>query len=162
MSNVGLTTAAVMTDGLFPLPDASFDCCVSNYVLEHVATPEKHLREVVRILKPGGAYAFRTPNRFHYVSLVSSVTPHWFHHLVANWLRDLPRDSLDPYPTFYALNSKPAIRSWASAVGLEVEQLRLVEKDPSYGMRSRVLFLAFTAYERIVNSTEWLANFRAN
>jgi 2-polyprenyl-3-methyl-5-hydroxy-6-metoxy-1,4-benzoquinol methylase len=161
-SNKALTTAAVMTDGMFPLPDASFDCCVSNYVLEHVADPEKHLREVVRVLKPSGAYAFRTPNRYHYVSLVSSVTPHWFHQLVANWLRHLPNDSHDPYPTVYALNSSSAIRRWAAAVGLEVEQLRLVEKDPSYGMRSRALFLAFTVYERIVNLTDWLANFRAN
>jgi 2-polyprenyl-3-methyl-5-hydroxy-6-metoxy-1,4-benzoquinol methylase len=162
MSNDALTTAVVSTNGVFSLPDASFDCCVSNYVLEHVADPEKHLREVVRILKPGGAYAFRTPNRYHYVSLVSSVTPHWFHQLVANWLRNLPGDSHEPYPTVYALNSRSAICRWASAVGLEVEQLRLVEKDPSYGMRSRALFLAFTAYERIVNSTDCFAGFRAN
>jgi len=161
-TNDALTTATVISNGGFPVADASFDCCVSNYVLEHVEDPETHLREVARVLKPGGAYVFRTPNRYHYVSLVSSLTPHWFHELVANRLRNLSSDSHEPYPTVYALNSSSAIRRWATAVGLQVEQLRLVEKEPSYGMRSRTLFLAFTAYERIVNSTDRLANFRAN
>jgi 2-polyprenyl-3-methyl-5-hydroxy-6-metoxy-1,4-benzoquinol methylase len=162
MANDALTTAAVISNGVFPVTDAWFDCCVSNYVLEHVADPEMHLREVARVLKPDGAYVFRTPNRYHYVSLVSSLTPHWFHELVANRLRNLSSDSHDPYPTVYALNSSSAIRRWATAVGLHVDQLRLVEKEPSYGMRSRALFLALTAYERIVNSTGHLASLRAN
>jgi len=162
MSNDALTTAAVMSNGRFPVADAWFDACVSNYVLEHVADPETHLREVARVLKPGGAYVFRTPNRYHYVTVVSSITPHWFHELVANWLRNGPSEGHDPYPTFYALNSNSAIRQHAAVVNMQVERFRLVEKEPSYGMRSRALFLAFTAYERIVNSADCLANFRAN
>src|SRR5215831_20994653 len=161
-TNDALTTAVVMTDGMFPFAESSFDCCVSNYVLEHVADPESHLNEVSRVLKPNGAYVFRTPNRYHYVTLIASLTPHWFHELIANTLRNLPSDTRAPYPTIYALNSRSVVRRWAARVGLNVERMSLIEKEPSYGMGSRALFLVFTAYERIVNASDRLANLRAN
>lgn len=161
-SNDALKTAAVTADASLPFASGSFDLCISNYVLEHIADPEAHLSEVARVLNPGGAYLFRTPNRFHYVSLVSSITPHWFHEKMANRLRNLPSDAHDPYPTVYALNSRFAIRRSARMAGLDVEQLRLIEKEPSYGMSSPFLFLAFTAYERLVNASEWLSDLRAN
>lgn len=160
--NRALTQSAVFDGGRFPFPDASFDVGVSNYVLEHVPDPELHLKEVERVLLPGGVYAFRTPNRFHYVALVSSLTPHWFHELVANRLRGLPPEAHDPYPTVYAMNSQNAVRRFARAASLQVEVLRVIEKDPSYGMASRLTFYPMMAYERVVNSTEALAGLRAN
>jgi SAM-dependent methyltransferase len=161
-TNDALTTAAVMTNGVFPFADSSFDCCVSNYVLEHVADPESHLSEVARVLRPGGAYVFRTPNRYHYVTLIAFLTPHWFHELIANRLRNLPSDTHAPYPTIYALNSRSEVRRCAAKIGLNVERIGLIEKEPSYGMGSPVLFLLFTAYERMVNASDRLANCRAN
>lgn len=48
-----------------PFPDGAFDSVLSDNVVEHL--PEtilhRHFREVVRVLKPGGLYAFTTPNR---------------------------------------------------------------------------------------------------
>ena len=38
----------------------------------------------------------------------------------------------------------------------------MIEKEPSYGMASRLLFYPFLAYERTVNSTEAFAPLRAN
>ena len=46
--------------------------------------------------------------------------------------------------------------------GFEITEMELIEKEPSYGMNSRVLFLVFMAYERIVNSTEFFRGLRAN
>lgn len=37
-----------------PLPDASADCAVANMVLHHAAEPLSVLREIRRVLKPGG------------------------------------------------------------------------------------------------------------
>jgi SAM-dependent methyltransferase len=161
LTNQYLSEATVLTGDHFPFGDGVFDCCVSNYVVEHLPDPSTHLREVHRVLRPGGAYVFRTSNRWHYVGLVASLTPHWFHELVANRLRNLPPEAHAPYPTSYALNTRRAVSRHAARAGFHVEVLRLVEKEPSYGMYARPLFLLFTAYERIVNATARLANFRA-
>ena len=161
-SNDALAAAHVITGEAYPFPDGTFDACVSNYVIEHISDPKGHLQEVMRVLKPNGVYVFRTPNRFHYVSAVSGLTPHWFHKLVANRLRNLPAESHAPYPTRYKLNSRAKIRAFAKEMGFNVDQIHLVEKEPMYGLSSRVLFLAFMAYERSVNATEALSGLRAN
>lgn len=45
--------------------DASFDVALSIHVLEHLHPDDvdDHLREVHRVLRPGGAYLLETPNR---------------------------------------------------------------------------------------------------
>jgi SAM-dependent methyltransferase len=161
-SNLYLADAFVLETDVYPFADACFDACVSNYVLEHIANPRSHLSEVRRILRPGGVYLFRTPNRHHYVALVSRWTPHWIHTASANRLRRLPEEAPDPYPTYYRLNSRHAIRKAAARSGLDVRELRMVEKEPSYGMASRLMFVTFMLYERLVNSSALFAVLRAN
>lgn len=161
-ANGALVSATLLQGERFPLEDRSFDGCVSNFVLEHVADPARHLIEVRRVLRPGAPYVFRTPNLWHYVSLAARLTPHRLHLLLANRLRNLEAESHDPYPTHHRCNSRRALRRHASAAGLELDCLRLIEKEPSYGMSSRLLFLAFTGYERVVNSTELLSGLRSN
>ena len=161
-NNAALRSVEIFDGGRFPFPDASFDACVSDYVLEHVADPMLHLAEAARVLRSGGPYVFRTPNRFHYVSLVSSLTPHWFHMWVANPLRGRSKDEHDPYPTVYRMNSRGAVLGAAARARFDVGELRMVEKDPSYGMRSRLLFYPFLAYERLVNSGGVWVGLRAN
>jgi SAM-dependent methyltransferase len=162
LNNDALSSAEVLIGDRFPYQDQAFDLCVSNYVCEHIADPMQHLREIHRVLRPGGAYVLRTPNRYHYVAAVSAFTPHWIHKLMANPLRALSRDAHDPYPTFYRMNSRHGLRRLANQCSFAVEELRMVEKEPSYGMASRLLFLPFLAYERVVNSTELLADGRSN
>jgi SAM-dependent methyltransferase len=152
--NAALISATVLASPRYPYPDGSFDACVSDYVLEHLPDPAAHFTEVARVLRPGGAYCFRTPNRYHYVTAIANWTPHWFHELVAHRLRNVPRERAPVHPTFYAANSARRLRRLAANAGLEVERLVAIEKEPSYGMSSRALFLAFMAYERAVNATE--------
>ena len=161
-TNDALTAAHVLIDDAYPFPANRFDACVSNYVIEHICDPQSHMKEVWRVLKNDGLYVFRTPNIFHYTAIASYLTPHWFHKLVANRLRNLPSGSHDPYPTVYRLNSRGRIREYAAKYGFSIDQLLLVEKEPSYGLSSRFLFLGFMSYERIVNAFEVLANSRAN
>ncbi len=161
-NNNALTASHVLAGDEYPFPADTFDACVSNYVNEHIADPQRHLEEVYRVLKPGGVYVFRTPNRFHYTSIVSGLTPHWFHNLVANRARNLPPGSHDPYPTHYLLNSRTKIDRYAVEFGFAIDEFRLIEPEPSYGMISPLLFFPFLAYERMVNKFEPLAVFRAN
>jgi SAM-dependent methyltransferase len=44
------------------LPDQSFDCVVSIEVLEHVEEDASFVRNVHRVLKPGGCFLMSTPN----------------------------------------------------------------------------------------------------
>jgi SAM-dependent methyltransferase len=161
-TNDALDVAHVLTSDEYPFPANKFDACVSNYVLEHISNPGLHLQEISRVLKTNGLYLFRTPNLFHYVAMISCLTPHWVHKLFANRLRSLSFDSHEPYPTVYRLNSPARIRRLAAQYGFSVDRLRLVEKEPAYGMSSRFLFLIFMSYERLVNAFEVLANLRAN
>jgi ubiquinone/menaquinone biosynthesis C-methylase UbiE len=41
-----------------PFPNARFDCVVSTWTLCTVSEPEQALREVRRVLKPGGVFVF--------------------------------------------------------------------------------------------------------
>jgi hypothetical protein len=77
-------------------------------------------------------------------------------------LRNLSAAAHDPYPTYYRLNSRRAIHRAAAQAGLRVRELRMVEKEPSYGMASRLLFVTFVLYERVVNSSAVFAFLRAN
>lgn len=45
-----------------PLPDQSFDTVFSAEVLEHVPDPDKALREIYRVLKPGGHFVMSIPH----------------------------------------------------------------------------------------------------
>lgn len=49
-------------DGRLPYPDATFDVVCSLEVLEHVEDQFAYSREVMRVLKPGGAAIISTPN----------------------------------------------------------------------------------------------------
>jgi SAM-dependent methyltransferase len=154
-------TNAKVFDGLhLPLPDCSVDACVSNWVLEHVQNPEAHFREVARVLRPQGVYCFRTANLYHYVGLGARMTPHSIHLSVANRLRTLSAEAHDPYPTYHRANSRKRIQRLIHQSGLRINHLELIEPEPSYGRLHAALFYPMMAYERLVNSTSLLSNFR--
>jgi SAM-dependent methyltransferase len=162
LANDATDECTVLDGESLPFPDGRFDACVSNYVLEHIAGPTRHFLEVARVLRPGGVYVFRTPNQWHYVSIASRLTPHAVHVAISNRLRGLPRDAHDPWPTHYRANRRSTLRRLARAAGMEVLTLDNIEKEPSYGARSPLLFFPMMAYERIVNMTELLSALRSN
>jgi len=52
-------------DGVaLPFDASTFDVVASFDVFEHIPDSDAHLREVQRVLKPGGAYLIQTPNKW--------------------------------------------------------------------------------------------------
>jgi len=155
VKNNRFLSQAVVYDGRrMPFDDATFDACVSNWVLEHVEHPMDHFREVARVLRPGGVYCVRTPNLYHYVSMGANLLPHSIHLMIANRLRELGNDAHDPYPTWFRSNTRSQLRKLCRMAGLSDPAITMLEPEPSYGRAHPILFYAFMGYERLVNSSK--------
>jgi SAM-dependent methyltransferase len=140
-----------------PYADESFDVVVSDNVLEHLDHPVEVFREVRRVLRPGGVFLAKTPNRWHYVAIGASITPHAFHRRF-NAARG--RAAEDTFPTRYRANSRGQLERIARAAGLELISVQLYEGRPEYLRRWGLLYLLGSLYERLVNATALLAPFR--
>lgn len=66
------------TEGLGPIPDASQDYVVFNHVIEHVANPIRLVKEVFRVVKPGGLVALGAPDKWYTFDKHRMITP-WDH-----------------------------------------------------------------------------------
>ena len=58
----GLSCARTRPDGTLPFADETFDAAISIEVVEHVEDPFRFLRELARIVRPGGRVIVTTPN----------------------------------------------------------------------------------------------------
>jgi len=125
-----------------PFPSESFTIVVSNHVIEHVADAAAHLRELRRVLAPGGFAYLATPNRFallepHYKVPFLSWLPH---RLADAYMRLLRREeSYDVFPL-----SRGRLLREAARAGLEcddvmprmVAETAAVERSPLAGLAS--------------------------
>lgn len=143
-------------DGI-PYEDARFDVVFSDNVLEHLDEPLQVFREVARVLKPGGVFLFKTPNKWHYMPTIARLTPHGFHQYV-NRLRG--RAEVDTFPTRYRANCLGDIKRLAVEADLLVERVERIEGRPEYLRMMWPTYLLGLAYERLVNSAEMLAPLR--
>jgi SAM-dependent methyltransferase len=155
--NSYLDNAAVGNGESLPYEENTFDVVISDNVLEHLVNPEKVFKEVHRVLKPGGYYLFKTPNKYHYMPLIARLTPHFFH----EWINERRgRESKDTFPTQYLANSRSDINKLANCSKFNVDSIKLYEKRPEYLRFSPPTYIAGFLYERLVNSFYFLEGYR--
>ncbi|HVO42897.1 MAG TPA: class I SAM-dependent methyltransferase [Aggregatilineales bacterium] len=123
----------------------TFDLVVCSWLFEHLPDPLKVFAEVKRILAPGGAFIFLTPNGFSPVALLNRTLRPLQRTLVP---RLYGRAQEDTFPVYYRANSPRQIARLAEKVGFRVEALRKVE-DPTYLAFTPLLFRLSIALARI-------------
>jgi SAM-dependent methyltransferase len=132
-----------------PFVDESFDLIVCLWVLEHLRDPLVALREVGRVLRPGGHFVFVTPNMRNPLMLANRIgkaLPGLQRRLVP---RFYGREEADTFRVQYRANTVGAIREQAAAAGLQVYDLRVVP-DPTYLALNSFMFRASVLSERVM------------
>jgi ubiquinone/menaquinone biosynthesis C-methylase UbiE len=157
LSNPYLHEAKVAFGSHIPYSDDEFDIVFSDNVLEHLEKPIEVFHEVYRVLKPGGYFVVKTPNRSHYVPLIARLTPLSFHRL---YNRARGRRPQNTFHTFYRANSCKQIAELATSSSLQIESIQCVESRPEYLRLSALTYLFGIAYERTVNLSPLLAHWR--
>ena len=59
LANVSFTVGSIYD---LPFPDSSFDIVFAHAIFEHLASPDAALKEIFRVLAPGGLAAVRSPD----------------------------------------------------------------------------------------------------
>jgi SAM-dependent methyltransferase len=136
-------------NGRIPFATESFDLVAATWVLEHVETPVSFLREIARVLRPGGRLVVLTANGAHYVTLLTRLfrcLPHEVtQQIVYRLYGRLPRDT---HPTHYRLNTIAQLRRAGQLAGLRLTELRHFA-NPDY-------FSFWRPLHRAAIITDWL------
>ena len=132
-----------------PFAADSFDLVVCLWVMEHMKEPLTVLREVSRVLRPGGHFVFLTPNLRHPLLLLNRIgkaVPLLQARLVS---RFYGRSDADTFPLWYRANTAGTLRALAAASGLDVGELRVVA-DPTYLAVNGFMFATSVFAERLM------------
>lgn len=157
LQNPFLQEAKIGSGEAIEYSDCTFDIVVADNVLEHVNEPRLVFTEVWRVLKPGGLFLAKTPNRKHYMPLIARFTSHRFH----KWFnKRRGRDENETFATLYKVNSVEDVKKYAAETGLTVESIELVESRPEYLRIFWVTYLLGWLYEKLVNYVDVLSRFR--
>ncbi len=138
-----------------PFAAAAFDVVVASWVLEHLSVPEETFLEISRILLPGGAFFFLTPNARHPLPRLSGVLAQsrrgrskWrLQSEIVTWIYG--RAAADTFPVVYRVNTVQDIERLAVASGLRVREIALIE-DPSYFASGGMPFALAVALEGLL------------
>ena len=142
-----------------PVPAESVDLVMSRSVFEHLDDPAAVYREFARILKPGGRVVFLTANMWDYATLLARLVPNRLHPGIVAKVEG--REEEDVFPVRYRTNTRKAVSRLAASSGFEVEDFRYLGQYPNYFMFNAALFLAGTAYDKLLERVDALRFLRS-
>ena len=118
--------------GSLPFRDDCFDLVTMNMVMEHLDHPAAEMREIHRVLAPGGIFLFHTPNWVSYPVLAARCVPHRFRARIVRLLDGRRGDEV--FRTYYRANTPRRIGRLARESGFRVLGMRMVTTDAVFAI----------------------------
>ena len=109
-----------------PYAGDRFDTVLSNEVLEHVQDDRQALREMIRVLKPGGRAVIFCPNRWYPFETHGHFWRGRYHFgntPLINWLPDAARNRLAPHVRAYTRRDLRALLTGSPVRLLEMRRI---------------------------------------
>ena len=158
LENPYVNRALVYDGHTLPFPDATFDLCCTQWVIEHLPEPALTFAELARVLRPGGHLVFKTPNIWCYSMLISRLVPNRLHTHVLRFATG--RSERDVFPTLYRANSRRRLRRLLGSAGFLEAELHVHLRGDGYLEFSLPTYLLGLVYERVVNASPLLEDVR--
>ena len=137
----------IMKGELFPLPDACADVVAAQWVVEHVVHPDTFLKEVSRVLRPGGTFIFMTTNIKSPIIRLTSFIPLSVASFIRTRVLHFAHD--ETFPRIYAMNSAEELKTLAEAHGFEITVADHIESF-GYFRFSSVILRAYIEWTKLL------------
>tara|TARA_B100000989_G_scaffold287540_1_gene257254 strand:- start:2496 stop:3209 length:714 start_codon:yes stop_codon:yes gene_type:complete len=116
--------------------DDSFDIIIADYVLEHIENPDKFAREILRVLKPDGLFAARTPHKYSYVAIIANIIGEKLQTVLLKKLQP-KRKEKDVFPVKYKLNTLGDINKFFNS---NTNKSYIFKTEPAYYFDKNIIF----------------------
>ncbi len=147
--NICLDEIRYLDLAALPLADNSFDVCLSLWALEHLPDPQAVLREIYRVIKPGGYFLLATPNRRSWLIRARA----WLNGgLARKWVGLVyGRQAGDVFPVYYRANEEKFLTRLLKEIGFG--EVKLIPNfDPSYTSFGELTFRSSNLADRVFSS----------
>jgi SAM-dependent methyltransferase len=130
--------------------DHRFDLITLRMVAEHITDPAAAVDALARLTAAGGRVVVYTVNKWAPATMVSAITPFWFHVAAKRVLWQT--DERDTFPTAYRMNTRRELQHLFTAGGFREEGFQYLDDCQSFGRfmsLSRLELLARKAFRSI-------------
>lgn len=136
-----------------PFKEGAFDVVSLRSVMEHLEDPPAVLREIARVLRPGGWIVALTPSSWYFASIIGRVLPERLGHRLLGWV--FGSTGMEHHEVHYRANTPRAVRRAAAAAGLSLVEARPCPHPPGYLKFSPALYRLGVAYDRAAGLTRF-------